>query len=201
MSSYEAFDKLIECLRELPGVGQRSAERMALKILRTGGLLQRMGAALKNAEKTLTICSNCGSVTYIDRQPCPLCVDTGRDPGILCVVEQPDDIAMIEKSGSYNGRYHSLMGKISPMRGDGPDSLRINNLLNRVDSGKFTEVILALSTDVEGETTANYIAELLSSRKVKVSRLALGMPAGSGISYADPVTLSRAIKNRIREKE
>ena len=197
----DSLDKLVSCLSKLPGVGRRSAERMAIRLVRDpGGMLAEFIAALKNASETIRCCSLCGSITTIDREPCKLCAGQDRDRTMLCVVEDPCDIAIIERSGGFHGRYHALMGKISPGRGSGPANLRIDSLLARIEKEEFKEVILALSTDVEGDSTASYIAELLKDKNVRVSRLASGLPAGSGITYSDPVTLARAIRGRTAER-
>lgn len=193
----EAFEKLVKTLRRLPGVGKRSAERMALRIVRdSDGLLKDMSEALREAGSVLTGCSRCGSLTARDKDPCDLCTSASRDGEIICVVEEPDDITVIESSGGFRGRYHALMGKISPIKGRGPEGLRIRALVERIAAEGIKEVVLALSTDVEGDSTAHFIAEVLEDKGVKVSRLAFGLPAGSGIRYSDPVTLSRAIKGR-----
>lgn len=192
-----SLDKLVACLSKLPGIGRRSADRMAMKLVREqDGLLKELIAALEDAGRHVRCCSRCGSVTSVDEEPCRLCTGHDRDSSVLCVVEEPGDIVMIERSGGFHGRYHALMGKISPMKGDGPDNLRIKSLLERIEKEKVEEIILALSTDVEGDSTAGFIADLLKGRKVKVSRLAFGLPAGSGIMYSDPVTLERAIRGR-----
>ena len=197
MNEAAHLDRLIGCLCRLPGVGRRSAERMALKLARDPkGLLADLAAALKEVGEKNCCCSRCGVITTVDKNPCRLCTDPRRDDAMLCVVEDAEDILPIERSMGFKGRYHSLMGKISPMRGQGPDDLRIDALLKRVDEGRFTEIILALNTDVESDATASYISDLLKSRKVKVTRLAFGLPAGSGIMYSDAVTLARAIKGR-----
>jgi recombination protein RecR len=193
----DAFEKLVKSLRRLPGVGRRSAERMALRLVRDSeGLLADLTSALREAGAVLTGCSRCGSLTGKDKDPCELCTGAGRDGSILCVVEEPDDIIVIEESGGFRGRYHALMGKLSPLKGQGPEDLRIRSLVNRVKDEGISEVVLALSTDVEGDSTAHFIAEVLEDKGVKVSRLAFGLPAGSGIRYSDPVTLARAIKGR-----
>lgn len=197
MYSLQSLDKLTACLSKLPGVGRRSAERMAMKLVRDhDGLLKNLLAALEEAGKNVCCCSRCGSVTSVDEEPCRLCTSQSRDGSVLCVVEEPSDIVMIEKSGGFHGRYHALMGKVSPMKGDGPDNLRIKSLLERIEKEKFEEIILALSTDVEGDSTASFITDLLKDKKVKITRLAFGLPAGSGIMYSDPVTLERAIMGR-----
>jgi len=170
---------------------------MALRIVRdSDGLLKDLSAALNEAGSVLTGCSRCGSLTAREKDPCDLCTSHGRDSAIICVVEEPDDITVIEHSGGFRGRYHALMGKLSPTKGKGPEDLRIRSLVDRIKSEGITEVVLALSTDVEGDSTAHFIAEVLEGRGVKVSRLAFGLPAGSGIRYSDPVTLARAIKGR-----
>lgn len=193
----DAFERLVKALRRLPGVGKRSAERMALRIVRdSDGLLRDLSAALRDAGAALTGCSRCGSLTAKDRDPCELCTGAGRDGSVLCIVEEPDDIGVIENSGGFRGRYHALMGKLSPIKGRGPEDLRIRSLVERVKAEDIKEVVLALSTDVEGDSTAHFIAEVLEGKGVKVSRLAFGLPAGSGIRYSDPVTLARAIKGR-----
>jgi len=197
MKSVGALDKLIACLSRLPGTGRRSAERIAVKLVRNpDNLLRDLIVVLEDVRKNVCCCSRCGSVTSVAEEPCSLCTDAGRDGSLLCVVEDPNDIVMIERSGSYRGRYHALMGKISPMRGNGPENLRVELLLERVEREGFTEVILALSTDVEGDSTAGFIDELLGDKNVKVSRLAFGLPAGSGIMYSDPVTLAKAMEGR-----
>lgn len=198
----DSIERLIACLGKLPGVGKRSAERMAVRLLRRrDGLLPDLVAALQEAGRTTCLCSRCGCLTYTEADPCRLCTSPDRDGSVLCVVEDPNDIILIERSGGYRGRYHALMGRISPARGEGPDSLRVSELVARVDREKFQEIILALSTDMEGESTASYLSELLRGKAVKITRLASGLPAGSGIVYADPVTLARAIKGRVKERD
>ena len=193
----DSFERLVKALRRLPGVGKRSAERMALRIVRdSNGLLKDLAQALQEAGSVLTGCSRCGSLTAREKDPCDLCTSAGRDGSMLCVVEEPDDINVIENSGGFRGRYHALMGKLSPIKGTGPEDLRIRALVDRIKDENIKEVVLALSTDVEGDSTAHFIAEVLDGKGVKVSRLAFGMPAGSGIRYSDPVTLARAIKGR-----
>lgn len=200
MSPQASLDRLVACLAKLPGVGRRSAERMALKLVREPDrLADALAAALQECRRTLRCCARCGSITSLDREPCRLCTDPHRDDGLLCVVEEPDDIALIEKCGEFVGRYHALMGKVSPMKGEGPGDLRVRALLARVEQEAPREVILALSTDVEGDATAAFLAEQLRVRGVRVSRLAFGLPSGSGIAYSDPVTLARAIKGRQAE--
>jgi recombination protein RecR len=198
MSTAESLEKLVGALGKLPGVGRRTAERMAMKLVRDpDGVMKDLVTSLQEAMARIKCCSRCGNITTVEQNPCGLCTSASRDGSTLCVVEDPYDITTIERSGGFGGRYHALMGKISPMRGDGPGELRLKSLVERIEKEKFQEVILALSTDVEGDSTASYIADLLKGQKVKVTRLAFGMPAGSGIAYSDPVTLSRALKGRV----
>jgi recombination protein RecR len=183
-------------LSRLPGIGRRSGERMAIKLVHDPVLLRDLTQALREATEELRCCSRCGAITRASEDPCRLCTDHRRDDALLCVVEDPSDIVLIEKSRGFNGRYHALMGRLSPMNGKGPADLRIEPLLRRVAEGKVTEVLLALNTDVESDATAGYLCHLLKDRKVKVTRLATGLPAGSGVMYADPLTLARAIEGR-----
>lgn len=159
-------------------------------------LLRDLIGALEDARRTVRSCSRCGSITSVAEDPCRFCVAPGRDGAMLCVVEEPSDIVAIEASGAFHGRYHALMGRISPMKGAGPDDVRIKALLDRVRNEGIREVILALSTDVEGDSTASFITHLLRGQNVKVSRLAFGLPAGSGVMYSDPVTLAKALNGR-----
>jgi len=166
--------------------------------MRDRDLSQSLASALKDAGERVKACSRCGTLTASGKDPCRLCSDPNRDSKILCVVEDPNDIVLIERSGAFQGRYHSLMGRISPMKGSGPRDLRIQDLLSRVKNDGVEEVLLALNTDVESEATASYLTELFRDSPVNVTRLAYGIPAGSGIMYSDPVTLERAIKGRQR---
>jgi recombination protein RecR len=170
---------------------------MALRlVLNRDGVLDELADALGDVRRDLCACSRCGSVTQRSEDPCRLCTAANRDDALLCVVEEPGDILLIERSGGYRGRYHALMGKLSPMRGEGPRELRVKELLERVRGEGFREVVLALSTDVEGDSTAGYVAELLREAGVSVTRLAFGLPARSGVAYSDPVTLARAFEGR-----
>lgn len=197
MSNLEPVEKLTQVLGRLPGVGRRSAERMALKLARDAGSLVRdLLGALQDVEAKVRTCSLCGGLTLRSEDPCGLCKDPRRDGKLLCVVEDPGDILLLERAGEFRGRYHALMGKISPMRGEGAENPRIEALLKRVEREGFEEVILALGSDVESDATVSYLQHLLAPSKVRVSRLAFGIPAGSEIAYSDPVTLSRAIQGR-----
>ena len=191
-------DNLIRSLAKLPGLGRRSAERAALALLRKPELLlDTLVSALQEARASVCCCSVCGGFTANDQNPCKLCVSASRDDGVLCVVEEPSDIFSIERSGGFNGRYHALMGKLSPSKQTGPSELRLRALAERVARGNVKEVLLALSTDMEGDVTAGYIGELLKPLGARVTRLAFGLPADSGVGYSDPLTLKRAISGRI----
>jgi recombination protein RecR len=188
---------LTAALAQLPGVGRRTAERMAIHLVRnSSGTARELATALDEARTKLTACKLCGSVTAREENPCRLCADPRREDDILCVVEDPADIALIERSGEYRGRYFALLGKMSPMRGEGIGDLRLPALLERAATVK--EVLLALNSDVESEATASYLRHVFSQQlpRIKISRLALGIPAGSAIAYSDPVTLGRAIRGR-----
>jgi len=190
-------EELERCLVRLPGFGRRSAARAALALVREPGrLLDPLAAALAEAKGVVRCCSQCGAFTTVDRNPCLLCTDALRDGGMICVVEDPADIVPIEASGAFRGRYHSLGGKLSPARHSGPERLRLAELRERVAQGGVREVLLALSTDMEGDATAGYIAEMLGDTGVRVTRLAFGLPADSGIAYSDALTLRRAIGGR-----
>lgn len=197
MSELESIRKLSAVLARLPGVGRRSAERMAMKLARDGsGFIRNLMDALAEVQEEVCVCTSCGGLTEKSRNPCSLCTDSRRDGRMLCVVEDPGDILLIERAGDYRGRYHSLMGKLSPMKGEGLGDLRVDALIKRIESDGVQEVILALGTDVESDATAAFLSHSLTGRKIRVSRLAFGIPAGSDLSYADPVTLARALKGR-----
>jgi len=191
-------DNLIRSLSRLPGLGRRSAERAALALLRKPELLlDTLVSALQEARASVCCCSVCGGFTSKEHEPCVLCTDATRDDALLCVVEEPSDIFSIERSGGFGGRYHALMGKLSPSKQTGPADLRLGMLAERVARGGVKEVLLALSTDMEGDATAGYIGEMLKPLGVRVTRLAFGLPADSGVGYSDPLTLKRAITGRM----
>jgi recombination protein RecR len=193
------IDSLIRALSKLPGLGRRSAERAALALLRKPDtVMDGLIEALREARAEVCCCSLCGGFTARDRDPCALCSDVSRDGTLLCVVEEPSDIFAIERSGGFRGRYHALLGKLSPARQTGPGELRLKALAGRVTvGGEVREVLLALSTDMEGDATAGYIGEMLKGSGVRVTRLAFGLPADSGVGYSDPLTLKRAINGRV----
>lgn len=188
---------LIDELKRLPGIGARSAERIALWMIQSRDAHpESLGRAIERVQQCVHGCSQCGFFTEAD--PCQLCTDPNRDPHLLCVVEQPTDVLPIERSGAFHGRYHSLGGRISPLDHVGPEALRIPELLRRIQEQAPTEIILALGGDVESEATAHYLAEVLRDSPARISRLAQGMPAGAGLEFTDELTLSRALAGRTR---
>jgi recombination protein RecR len=187
--------ELMAALGSLPGVGPRTAERLALHIVQADeGAVRQLADALVTARQRVHPCGTCGGLT--DIQPCALCADDRRDNTLLCVVERAVDILLIEKAGTFRGRFHVLGGKLSPLNGVEPEDLRIAELEARLGPGVISEVVLALPTDVEGDATSHYLARRLASRPVKVTRLAHGLPAGTGLEFADELTLSRALEGR-----
>ena len=197
----EPMSRLIDELRKLPGIGTKSAQRLAFHVLRAPETDARgLAAAILELRAKLRLCSVCNNITDVD--PCIYCTNPVRDQRVICVVEEPTNIATVEKTHTYNGAYHVLHGTLSPIGGVVPDQLRIANLLTRLVGGdgeaRVDEVILATSPTTEGEATAVYIAEEIRQRapRVRVTRIATGVPAGSDIEYADEVTMSRALENR-----
>lgn len=189
----EPVAALVAALGQLPGIGPRSAERLALHLVQAeSGQVKQLAEALVAAKDRIGFCNSCGALT--ESQPCSLCVDDRRDSAVLCVVETAVDVINVDKSGAFKGRYHVLGGKISPLNGVGPEDLRIAQLEQRLED--VAEVILALGTDVEGDATSNYIAQRLGTKGVIVTRIAHGLPAGSGLEYADDLTLSHALEGR-----
>ena len=191
----ESFRELVRQFRRLPGIGPRSAERIALWILRSpDSKPDQLLSALSTARQNLKICRLCGF--FAEQEECLLCRDGQRSGRELCIVESATDILPLERTGVFRGRYHALGGKLSPLDGIGPEQLRIAELIDRVASERPSEVILALGADVEGEATAHYLAELLAPSGVHVTRIAQGLPAGGGVEQADQITLHRALANR-----
>ena len=186
---------LIEELRHLPGVGPRSAERIALWLLQSGKAQPNsLAESIQNAATAVTSCPECGFFATLEG--CSVCSDEARDQGKLCLVEQATDVLPIERSGAFKGLYHCLGGKLSPLDNVGPEDLRIAQLVRRLERLPGVEVILALSSDVEGEATANYLTDLLSDKDCRLSRLAQGLPAGGMLEHADALTVSRAFEGR-----
>ena len=191
----EPMARLIEELRKLPGVGAKSAQRLAFHILRSPGEdAEALADAVRELKARLRLCSICNNITDID--PCVYCASPTRNHRLVCVVEEPTNIGSIEKTLTYNGVYHVLHGALSPLHGVGPEHLRTNNLLARVERGEVEEVILATNPTIEGEATAGYLAELLRPIGIRVTRIATGIPAGSDIEYADEVTMLKAMEGR-----
>ena len=187
--------KLIESFSKLPGIGEKTAERLAMHVLRAPrNEAEQLSRSIQGIKEKVRLCSMC--FAFSDADICNICSDQRRTSSILCVVEQPPDMVAIEKSGSFAGLYHILQGVLSPMNGIGPDSIRIKELISRIAQGKIKEVILATSTNVEGEATAAYIAERLENYPVKVTRIASGVPMGGDLKYVDQVTLKRAMDTR-----
>jgi len=186
---------LITQLARLPGIGKRSAERIALHLLKADGDTNRqLAQAVLDAKAKIRNCSRCGS--YTESDPCEICDNPRRDQSVICVVEGPNDILTLERAGVHRGVYHALMGRISPLNGIGPEQLRVGALLERVKQDKPTEIILALGADVESEATTSYLIDQLKPLGVAVSRIALGLSAGSALETADEVTLARALEGR-----
>lgn len=195
----EPVARLIAELNKLPGVGPKTAQRLAFHILYSPPEeVRALAEAILEARQKTRYCSLCGNLT--DKDPCSICQDNSRDNSIICVVEEPRDLVALEKTGQFRGRYHVLHGAISPMEGIGPEKLRIKELVERLKDNTVKEVVLATNADVEGEATALYLAKILKPLGVKVTRLAYGIPVGGDLEYADEVTLSRAFTGR-REME
>ena len=187
--------KLIEELHRLPGIGPKSAQRLAYHLLRaTKEEASALAEAILEVKDKITLCSVCQNTT--DTNPCRFCGDEGRDRSVICVVEEPLDILAIERTRGHKGLYHVLHGAISPMEGVGPEQLKVRELLERLRDGAVTEVIMATNPNLEGEATAMYVGRLLQPLEVKVTRLARGLPMGGDLEYADDMTLARALENR-----
>jgi recombination protein RecR len=195
MSRPDPLARLVEQLQRLPGIGAKSAQRLAFHLLKTPREdVERLADAMREMKDRITYCSVCGNITDID--PCFYCTSDSRDRKIICVVEQPENVTAIEKTRDFKGLYHVLMGALSPLQGVGPDDLKIKALLERVGAGGVDEVILATNPNVEGEATAIYLARLLKPLGLKVTRIAMGVPVGSDLEYADEITMLRAMEGR-----
>ena len=195
MNLPEPITTLIAALGKLPGIGPRSAERLALHLVQSeADSVRQLAQALVTARERIEICSACGALT--EKNPCVICDDPRREAGLVCVVERPVDVIRIEKSGTYRGTFHVLGGKISPLNGVEPEDLRIAELESRLAKGDIQEIVIALGTDVEGDATSFYLAKRLARNGLKISRIAHGLPAGSGLEFADELTLSRALEGR-----
>ncbi|HPY11837.1 MAG TPA: recombination mediator RecR [Sphaerochaeta sp.] len=193
-----ALDTLIKSLTRLPGIGPKSASRMAYHLIKTDKSYNlALAEAIATIGEKIFPCSICGSFTETD--PCPICSDTGRDRSLICVVEEPQDVLTIQASGAYTGLYHVLGGAISPLDGVGPEHLSFAKLLKRIDEGSFGELIIATNPTEEGDTTALYIRHLLKDHsEISITRLASGLPIGGDLEYADRITLARSLRGRVR---
>ncbi len=190
----ESLTRLVEQLQRLPGIGAKSAQRLAFHMLRNPREdADRLCEAIREVKERVTYCSVCNNIT--DSDPCPFC-SGGRDNRQICVVEEPQNVSVVEKTREFKGAYHVLMGALSPLQGVGPDDLKIKGLLDRVGAGGVEEVILATNPTVEGEATALYLSRLLKPLGVRVTRIAMGIPVGSDLEYADEVTMTRAMEGR-----
>jgi recombination protein RecR len=191
----EPITALITALNKLPGIGPRSAERLALHIVQSDTAeVKQLAEILVTARERVRACEICGSLT--EQSPCAFCTDTRRDASLVCLVERAVDIISIEKSGTYRGKYHVLGGKISPLNGVEPEDLRIAELETRLEHEPIKEIVIALGTDVEGDATSNYLAKRLARPGLKLSRIAHGLPAGSGLEFVDELTLAHALAGR-----
>jgi recombination protein RecR len=191
----EPITSLIGALTKLPGIGPRSAERIALHLVQTeSGAVKHLAEVILAARDRVRFCEICGSLT--EKSPCEFCADPRRDSATVCLVERPVDILSLEKSGTFRGRYHVLGGKVSPLNGVEPEDLRIAELEKRLTTEPIKEIVIALGTDVEGDATGYYLAKRLAREGLKITRIAHGLPAGAGLEFADEITLSRALEGR-----
>jgi recombination protein RecR len=191
----ESLQRLVEQFQKLPGIGAKGAQRLAFHVLRTPREdAEHLIEAIRDVKERVTYCTVCNNIT--DADPCAVCTDEGRDQRTICVVEEPQNVSVVEKTRGFSGAYHVLMGALSPLHGVGPDDLKIKGLLARVADGRVDEVILATNPTVEGEATALYLARLLKPLGVRVTRIAMGVPVGSDLEYADEVTMTRAMEGR-----
>lgn len=191
----EPLARLIDALQRLPGIGPKTAQRLTFFLLkRPVEEVRELSEALVGVKERISHCHTCFNVT--DEDPCRICADPRRDPRLLCIVEEPNDLLAMERTGEFRGRYHVLLGALSPLDGIGPEDLRIRELLARLETDEVSEIILATNPNVEGEATALYLAKLLRPLTVRITRIARGLPVGGDLEYADQVTLSKALEGR-----
>jgi recombination protein RecR len=190
-----ALNSLVDELSRLPGIGEKTAQRLAFFILRSPNIrAERLAQAIVEVKEKILFCSQCSGITEMD--PCSLCTDPARDRSLICVVEDPSDVFLVERTGVFKGLYHVLMGALSPLDGIGPEQLKIDTLLKRVDAGGVREIICATNPNMEGEATVLYLAKLMKPRGIRLTRLAHGLPVGGHLEYADEITLSRSLEGR-----
>jgi recombination protein RecR len=190
-----ALQNLVDQFKQLPGVGAKSAQRLAFHVLKTPREdAERLCDAIRDVKDRITYCSVCNNITDID--PCAFCADTSRDARLICVVEEPQNVHVVEKTGGFRGVYHVLLGSLSPLHGVGPDDLKIKGLLTRIEQGGVEEIILATNPTVEGEATAIYLARLFKPLGVRTTRIAMGIPVGSDLEYADELSMGKAMEGR-----
>ena len=195
MTEIGALARLVDQFQQLPGIGAKSAQRLAFHLLRQPREdVDRLLDAIREVKEQITYCSICSNIT--DADPCHYCTHPSRDQQVICVVEDPHNVTVIERTGQFSGVYHVLMGALSPLQGIGPDDLKIGSLLGRIEKAQVREVILATNPNVEGEATAIYLAKLLKPLGVSVTRIAVGLPVGSDLDYADDVTMHKAMEGR-----
>ncbi len=196
----EPLNRLIKELKKIPGIGAKSAQRISFYILKAPlEDVNALSEAIKDVKEKLKYCSICNNITDID--PCKICSDEKRDGSLLCVVEEPYNVSAIEKTEKYKGKYHVLLGTISPLQGKGPENIKIGELVKRIEREGIKEVIIATNPTVEGEATSHYIIQILKPFNIKLTRLAIGIPVGSDIDFADQVTIARALEGRFEIKD
>lgn len=195
MSLPASLQNLVDQFKKLPGIGAKSAQRLAFHVLKTPREdADALSDAIRDVKDRITYCSTCNNITDLD--PCQYCADSTRDHHLICVVEEPQNVNVVEKTGGFRGMYHVLLGALSPLHGIGPDDLKIKGLFSRIDQGGVEEIILATNPTVEGEATAIYLARLLKPFGVRVTRIATGIPVGSDLEYADELTMGKAMEGR-----
>jgi recombination protein RecR len=195
MSLPASLQELVDQFKKLPGIGAKNAQRLAFHVLRTPREdAERLCAAIRDVKDRVTYCTTCNNITDVD--PCAMCDDSARDHRVICVVEEPQNVNVVDRTGGFKGVYHVLMGAISPLQGVGPDDLKIKGLLARIGVDGVDEVILATNPTVEGEATAIYLARLLKPMGIRVTRIAMGIPVGSDLDYADDLTMGKSMEGR-----
>ncbi len=191
----EPMERLIQEFKRLPGIGQRSAQRIAFHVHRASREdALRLAETIREVKEKIKYCSTCNNITDVD--PCRYCTTPGRDPALICVVEEPPNVLAVEKTREFRGLYHVLQGSLSPLRGIGPEQLQIKSLIERLKGGKIREIIVATDPNVEGEATALYLAKLIKPLGIKVTRIARGVPVGSELDFADEITMQKAMEGR-----